>query len=139
MSDKSIAGIEERLTAKAVSELAKALTKATEGYAKAFAPYMGFNVADDKSFHARAKAFNEAFGKIVADTVVMHLGYYGGYSTRMNVSPAVHLEKFLNDSLPKEVMDAIRGVACADFLAKVEEIGDIATGAAEAVEHIERS
>jgi hypothetical protein len=139
MSDKSIANIEERLTAKAVAELAKALTEATEGYAKAFSRYMGFNVQGEKGFDIRAKVFNAAFGKIVADTVTLRLGYYAGYLTRLDTTCAVNLETFLTNQLPKEVIDAIRGVACADFLAKVEEIGEIATGASEAIDNIHRS
>lgn len=131
MSKTTIAGIEEKLTSDAITALAKALTEATAGYAKAFVPYLGHATENNREFEIRVKAFNEAFAKIVAETVSLRLAYACGYSPRLDADGPERVAAVLRKELPPDIIAAIRSVACEAFLAKVDEIGSIAEGAAQ--------
>lgn len=134
---KNIQTIEERLLEQALTDLAKKIHEAVNPIAAAFAPYVGFNVEKNRDF--TGDKFNESLAKLLAQAVCLRLGYYAGYTTKMEATSPDAVCGLLWRDLPPEVLTAIRSVAAEAFLKKIEEVRAIAESTSEAVDNMQRS
>ena len=132
---KKLESLEKRLYEAELENLAAALNKAADEFAKAFEPYVGYAVGNVREQDAQMTEYTNQLGGAFAHAIALRFVYNAGHVMSIQ---RVDFRAIIDKYLPSEVKAAITTYAVAAFVAKVESSVTIASENAEILASIER-